>query len=492
MKTAKSYTSEVPSHGSWDRYFTRFESAHQSTITSIQGTIFMTHSCLRQSVRILSVPLLLGLWLAGCQKKYSISGSHDSNGGGAAGAANGGEAGDGGAALGSGSGGEGGTSKATTGGKSSKGGAAGNGGTVAAGGATTSVAAGATAAGGTTAVATTAAALPVCGLTPNPTDERTKRRLLVRDEGSSVFGLVDVGNAANSWFVTLDREDGATEAQGRDIQLVGNCRVLLGTDIGYDEYDLTTRTRVAEVTTFPGTLAAYRLASGNTLLVGVGTSAAPWQGQVGIVVLQVNAAGATVGAPIVYSGGTYARLVRPTAQGTYLIGNNLQIIEVNSTGTLLAPTFKVPTDITVSPHAWMGIRSVTAASANETLVTSGYDGGLLIYAADGTIRRRITGGSYDINGDGTADMVNPNFFAGLQVLPNGNYLVSNWSNHGKGNLLLNIPIVEYTPAGNVVWAWRDATYADRLSGLQAAIVVDGLDLTRMQVEGSDGKLKAVP
>jgi hypothetical protein len=345
----------------------------------------------------------------------------------------------------------------------------------------------------TSTASTTPVTTPGCGFEANPTDDRTKRRILIRDEGASKFGVIDVGNAANSWFVTLDREDGddTLEPQGRDLQLVGNCRVLVGTHVGYDEYDLTTHARVAAVTAYPGTLAAYRLASGNTMLVGVGPVAAtPWLSQTGIVLIQVDATGATVGAPIVHAAGTYARLVRPTAQGTYLVGNNQQVAEIDVAGTLVAPSFVVPKDFyPLSAHAWMGVRVATAAGSNETLVMSGYEARLLIYNADGTIRKTITGGQPLI--DGASISVNANFFAGLQVLPNGNYLVTNWSNHGPGNLLLNVPIIEYNSAGAAVWAWRDSTYADRLSAIQAAIVIDGLDLTKLNVEGPDGKLTAV-
>jgi hypothetical protein len=66
----------------------------------------------------------------------------------------------------------------------------------------------------------------------------------------------------------LDRKDGLAggdplRAQGRDLQLIGNCRVPIGTHLGYDEYCLLTHQRVAAVTSFPETILAQRLRTKN-------------------------------------------------------------------------------------------------------------------------------------------------------------------------------------------------------------------------------------
>jgi hypothetical protein len=267
---------------------------------------------------------------------------------------------------------------------------------------------------------------------------------------------------------------------GRDLQLIGNCRVLVPTDLGYEEYDLLTHTRVASVAGYSGTVAAQRLRNKNTLLVSVGTS--------GIVLLQVDATGTAVGSPLVYPG-TFARLVRQTAQGTFLIANNQQVLEGDATGTLLSPTFGVLSSVYANPQVWMGLRVLNGA-ANETIVSMGYEARLRIFAADGSTRKTInTSGTAAIPGGATA--VNPNYFAGFQVLPNGNYLVANSSGQINGHFKDGIPVLEYNPAGALVWYWGDPAYADRLSGLTAALVLDGLDPTKLNVEGNDGKLVAV-
>ena len=425
------------------------------------------------------------------QYKNTASGSEGGSGGDSAGAA--GDSASGGTAPKGGSSGRGG---ATT----TKGGNTAAGGATSGQGGSTAAATGGSNVGGTSTMGGTTAAPALCGFAPNPGDDRTKRRLLVRDEAASKLALIDVGNAENSWDIVLDREDGpddgvSPEPQGRDLQLVGNCRVLVPTYLGYDEYDLVTHQRVAEVTAFAGTLSAQRLRNKNTLIVGVGTEATPWQGKVGIVLLQVDATGTVVGTPLVYPG-TFAQLVRQTESGTFLVSNNQRVFEGTTTPNdpidgyqqVLSTVFTVAA--TPPPrHVWMGLRVKTGGGANETVVSTGYDASLCFFNADGSIRKTITGGTGQVTGGATA--VNPNFFAGLQVLPNGNYLVTNWSGSTNGHFTDGIPILEYNPVGALVWYWGDPAYANRLSGLQAAIVLDGLNPTKLNVEGSDGKLVAV-
>jgi len=440
----------------------------------------MSHSVeslFRPIARSWGVALLL---LAGScsETQYKMPGDSSKPTAGAAGAAG---------AFGGGSVSKGGTAPdgSGSGGKSTEGGSSavssGRGGTPAGGNATGGVSEGGAPSGGSNASTT---ATTYCGIEPNPTDDRSKRHLLVRDVLASKLAYIDVASVSNYWEVALDRG-------GRDLQLVGNCRALLPTNLGYDEYDLQTHQRVAEVTAYPGTLSAQRLRNHNTLLVGVGTTASPWQGKIGIVLLQIDASGAVILDKTLVYPGTYVSLVRQTPQGTFLVTNNKNVFEgdidlnVPDDGynKMLSPTFVSP-----SPHAWLGLRIATAG-VNETVVASGDGASLLVFRADGTIRKTITGGTASI--DLGANSVNPYFFAGLQVLANGNYLVSNWSGVA-GNFADGIPLLEYNPAGALLWYWGEPSYAGRLSGIQAAISLDGLELTKLQVEGSDGKLTSAP
>jgi hypothetical protein len=325
-----------------------------------------------------------------------------------------------------------------------------------------------------------------CGIELNSVGDRTRRKMLLRDEGASNLAYIDVGSAANSWIVPLAREQ-ATGIRGRDIQLVGNCRVMLGTDAGYEEYDIRTGERVTGTVAFVGTLSAQRLRNKNTVLVGVGTVDTPFQGSVGIVLVEINAIGSVVD-QIVYSG-TYAGLARPTPTGTFLVANNTRVFEGDAAGNILATTFTVATAQVTQPHAWKALRAVNGSGNSETVVAAGYLGNLIVFNATGTVLRRITGGNATISGGAAA--VNPYFFADVRILANGNYLVANLAAQGPGHFTDLIPILEYTPAGALAWYWGDPAYAARLSSIQGVIALDGLDPSKLHVEDTNGQLVPV-
>ena len=59
-------------------------------------------------------------------------------------------------------------------------------------------------------------------------------------------------------------------------------------------------------------------------------------------------------------------------------------------------------------------------------------------------------------------------------------MVCNWQGHGASNGGSGTQILEYTPAGKLVWKWQqDAT---KFSSIQGVIVLDGLDLNVLHIE----------
>jgi len=322
--------------------------------------------------------------------------------------------------------------------------------------------------------------------------------MLLRDEGVSKIALIDIANPANGWVTPLVQEQ-TSGVQGRDMQLVGNCRVMIGTDVGYEEYDIYSGQRQGGVTTFAGTISAQRLRNGNTMLVGIGTAPTPYQSSVGLVLLEVNDA-ANIVNKYVYPG-AYTRLVRQTPSGTHLVTNNTRVIDGYTTKALptdtnnqiSAITFdanKIPNCTNANPHVWQALRIPTATvGVSEVVASTGFCASLAFFNADGTLRTRITGGTASIPGGAT--VVNPYFFAGFQLLANGNYLVTNWQGHGAGNFIKGIQVLEYTPSGALAWYWGDPAYKDTLSGIQAVILFDGLDPTKLHVADTNGQLVPV-
>ncbi|MCW3087476.1 MAG: hypothetical protein JWQ78_862, partial [Sediminibacterium sp.] len=230
-------------------------------------------------------------------------------------------------------------------------------------------------------------------------DATTHRRFLLRDEGLSQLCYIDLAFPANNWYQPVPA--------GREIQLVGGNRVLAGTGNGFEERDITTGNKVYELTAFPGTISARRLRNGNTLLTGLN-----WQGKQGIVLLEVDSAGLTKRL-IVYPGFNYVRLVRETANGTFLVTADDIVFEGDATGSVL---WQAKITGYEKPHAWQALRF----SNGETVVSSGYAANLQFFSPDGKLVKTITGPAE----------VRPHFFAGWQVLANGNFMVINWQGHG--------------------------------------------------------------
>jgi hypothetical protein len=284
--------------------------------------------------------------------------------------------------------------------------------------------------------------------------------MILRDEGLSQLSMADLSNPQNNWYVPVPA--------GRDLQLVGNNRVLLGTANGYEERNIKDGAKVAELTSHPGTQTAHRLRNGNTLLAGIN-----WQNKQGIVLLEVNNAGA-IQKQIVYPGFTYVRCVRQTANGNFVVTSNNQVFEGDDKGNIL---WKGQISLSERPdsHIWQGIKTKNG----QTVVAAGYANSFQIFQADGKLVRKFTGPAE----------VHPHFFAGFQIMPNGNYVVANWQGHGPKLGASGHQVLEFTPEGKLVWSFKqDET---KYSSIQGVLVLDNLDTSKLHAEDEDGKLVPV-
>ncbi len=284
------------------------------------------------------------------------------------------------------------------------------------------------------------------------------RKLLLRDEGLSQLSYIDIANPNANWFVAVPA--------GRDIQLVGSGRVLIGTGNGYEEREIATGNKVHELTSLPGTVTARRLPNGNTLMAGINL-----QGKQGIVLVEVDKSG-NIQRTVAYAGFDYVRLVRETVSGTFLITADEIVFEGNAKGDII---WKATVTGLPKPHAWQALR----LGNGQTVVSSGYAKNLQIFSADGNLLDTITGPAE----------VHPNFYAGFQILGNGNYVVTNWQGHGPKFGASGTQLLEYTPKGELVWSWKQDPA--KFSSLQGVVVLDGLDVNRLHVEDSNGRLAPV-
>jgi hypothetical protein len=283
--------------------------------------------------------------------------------------------------------------------------------------------------------------------------------MILRDEGLSQLSYVDLSNPSKNWFVTVPA--------GRDLQLVGNGLVLIGTGNGFEEREISTGKKVSELSTFSGTQTARRLRNGNTLLAG-----ANWQGKQGIVLVETDNKG-VIQRTMVYPGFTYVRCIRETVNGTFMVTADDIVFEGDHTGKILwqAKVAGPPE----KPHIWQAQRLANG----QTVVSTGYAKNVQVFSADGKTLKAFSGPTE----------VNPNFFAGFQILKNGNYVVANWQGHGEKFGSSGSQVLEFSPEGKLVWSWKQDPA--KFSSLQGLIILDGLNVDKLHAENAKGVLVPV-
>jgi len=275
----------------------------------------------------------------------------------------------------------------------------------------------------------------------------TPQQLILYDDSNGRLLYINNANPAANWI--------ATTGMGRDVQLVGGGRVMLGKFDGWDEYQLSDGTKVGTGQHgFPGTLDSYRLTDGNTMLASIAGG--------GIVLKMVNASG-QVQRQVTYPGFSFVGMVRPTSAGTYLVGADTVVFEGNDQGMIVSR---------LSPagarHAWKAMR---LANGN-TVISTGYGASLVIYDSAGKLLQTIGGPNQP-----SAAQIAPWFYADFHLLPNGRYFVIN--SQADRTMNSSVQLLEYDAAGTLVWQQKQPM---SVRTFEEGIVLDGLDTTKLNVE----------
>ena len=267
-----------------------------------------------------------------------------------------------------------------------------------------------------------------------------RHRFLAVDESRGQLLYVDESDASKEWTLKLS-------VKHRDLQLVGGNRVLLSTPDGYREYDLADRRLVKEVKGYAGGMSARRLRDGRTILACNAQGVTFYEFDRGDQRLrQANFPGVST------------RVVRLTPQGTLLFGSGNQVYEGDLTGKLLH-RFSLPE----GAWAYQSLR----LPDGHLLVAGGYHTQMYELDADGKVVRTIGG-----KPAGEAKTLGLHLFAGFQILSNGDLVVANWTGHGAQDSGKGVQIVQYNPAGQLVWKWHDPARAGSINGV---IILDDLD-----------------
>lgn len=273
------------------------------------------------------------------------------------------------------------------------------------------------------------------------------------DEGLGTLLHVDERDPRRNWVVPIE------QPQARDMQLVGNGRILIGHHHGYTEFDLATGRKAKEVTVFTGTTSVRRLPNGNTRLAGVNLF-----GATGVVLAELDANDRVTQQRTLP--GDYVRLIRETAAGTFLMMCNTCIRETDANGTTLR-------ELAVEGfyHAWKALRRPNG----HTLASAGYGAFLVELDSAGAVVRKF-GGKNQV-----PERIRPFFYAMFQLLPNDHVIVANWQDHGPGHGSSGVQLLQFDPAGAIVWQWSEAKM---ISSLQGVVVLDGLDPSVLHDERS--------
>lgn len=294
------------------------------------------------------------------------------------------------------------------------------------------------------------------------------RRVLLSDEGNRRVVLLDLQSPSSPvWSRQLSDTTKYGDSM-RDLQLVGGDRVAVSIAKGYVELDLKTGEIKKQVTSFDGVESLRRLPSGNTILGGNSNG--------GVTLQELDSQDAPLTThKVTFTNFSQLRLFRRTPQGTFLIGVGAKLAEVNWDKQTVW-------EMTIPGGDWVfqGLRLADKSIA----VTSGYGAAILVI--DATAKKVLTtlGGKNQPD----ATTIVPNFYGGFQVLPNGHFVVTNWEGHGGGNGGKGIQLLEYDPAGTLVWKWKQDPAV--VSSLHQVLVLDGLDTTKLH-DDVDGVLAPV-
>jgi len=271
-----------------------------------------------------------------------------------------------------------------------------------------------------------------------------KHRFLVSDFMNRSVHYVDQEDASKNWTLNLPE-------LAMDLQLVGGNRLLCNRSKGYDVYDLATRAKADsfQSAALNGVRSVRRLADGRTFLGTEGGAVYEFDAQKRLT--------ATYAMPKAIR---YVRMMRFTPKGTLLLAAEDGAYEVSLAKGLEAEQRLVRKFALPRPrNAYMALY----APDGNLLLSGGYSKGLYTFDAGGKLLKDTVLKQ--------PDGLNNYFYAGFQILKNGNLVMSNWTGHGVKDFKPGWKLAELDKDRNVVWTWNEAFGGT----VNQVIVLDGLD-----------------
>ena len=270
-----------------------------------------------------------------------------------------------------------------------------------------------------------------------------KHKFLATDESRNQLLYVDEFNPANDWTIPL--------AGNRDITLLSSDRFLVSVPGGYREYKVTSGDMVKEVIVIKekkelkgagNCWSVVRRADGKTYL---GSKKIIYELDKNDKVIR----------EITPSGGKFFRLLRMSDDGNFLFTSGVtKVRESDNSGELLKE-FDVSN---VSPDTKKPYFAARLKNGN-TLISTGYGATIIEVDKEWTLLKKI-GGKGKIEGMGDTY-----FFAQVDKLENGNYVIAHWTGHKKDSSKKAPQAIELDKDGKLVWSWHDPKRAGSLHGI---------------------------
>jgi len=274
-------------------------------------------------------------------------------------------------------------------------------------------------------------------------------KVILADEGNGKVHSINLANPSERWSITT---------ANRDMQLIGNDRLMVSVGDGYAEYNVKTGALIKKVPTGGTVQSAFRLTSKSTF---IGTDGNPAS------ITEVDSAGKQI-RKIILGVNASIRVVRATPARTFLVGGKAAgiLYECDSTGT-------IKWEAQVGGEPYMALRLPNG----NTLISTGYGAQMALVDSKAQVLKRFPAPA-DLNGSDFWTQAKPNFFAGFQVLKNGNIVVSNWEGHGGGNGGKGFQLIEFDGGlTKVVSYWKQDPAL--VSSLHGVLVIDSLDTKNM-------------
>ncbi len=286
-------------------------------------------------------------------------------------------------------------------------------------------------------------------------------KVIVADEGNGKVHCINLANPSERWSIAT---------ANRDLQLIGSDRLMVSVGDGYAEYNVKTGAFIKKVRVGGTVQSVFRVSRARTFIGSDGNPAS---------IREVDSTGKEI-RKINFAVNASIRIVRPTSDGTFLVGGKVAgtMYECDSTGA-------IQWEAQAGGEPYMALRLPNG----NTLISNGYGGQMVLVDAETKVLKRFPTDA-DKNGSEFWRQAAPNFFAGFQVLENGNIVVSNWEGHGGGNGGKGFQLIEIDSSlSEVVSYWKQDPAL--VSSLHGVLVLDGLD-TDLMYSDMNGALVPIP